>query len=156
MLKSPLSETGKYPENEKLVAHAEVCQSLNHFFMWLAKQNVIPSKYIAFDAFPPNGESGDQIILRYLNISIEKLEAEKRAMFTLKADASQPVQSPARSEQSSPPAEAAPADSSNATDIEFASPSKGVPSIVFDIAGASKPDGGHTEAQEQKEAFNGA
>jgi hypothetical protein len=70
----------KYPEHEKLRNCSDDCVALTNFFLWLVKQNIIQSKFFVYDAFPPNGETEDQIILRYLGISTEKLDEEKRAM----------------------------------------------------------------------------
>ncbi|MDR1659854.1 MAG: hypothetical protein LBR94_05875 [Desulfovibrio sp.] len=101
----------RYPEHEKMKKASNIALRLNNFFVWLVRENVIQSKYFVYDTFPPNGETGDQIILRYLGISAEKLDAEKRAMavnFQKMAEFAQNM------EQQSVPAESAPSPSDSA------------------------------------------
>jgi hypothetical protein len=111
----------RYPEHEKMKKASNIALRLNNFFMWLVRENVIQSKYFVYDTFPPNGETGDQIILRYLGISAEKLDAEKRAMavnFQKMAEFVQNMDAGAatspQSEQQSVPAESAPSPSDSA------------------------------------------
>ncbi|MDR2744409.1 MAG: hypothetical protein LBB66_04335 [Desulfovibrio sp.] len=142
---TPLS--GKFPEFEKLLKVTDFARQLKNFFEWLVRNKIIISNYYLFDVFPPTGESGDQIILRYLEISLSKLEAEKRAMvlnYQKISDYAQRIDSPAtdasQSLQTQPDQQTVSPDSEPAEQMSISS------KIVVPDAGN---ESAHMEMQEQ-------
>ena len=93
-MEAPRTETHVYAEHERVSQVKDKSQAIGEFLQWLADQGIQLGKYVndeikTYDGdsdsftvthFRPHHERIEDLLARYYNIDLNKLEREKREM----------------------------------------------------------------------------
>lgn len=76
-------ETVQYPEHASLKAINDLSQNIGKFIEWLGEEGIHVCQFDPegnFDHYTPIRESITQLLARFFEIDLDKLESEKRQM----------------------------------------------------------------------------